>query len=98
MLCPGSRALEQAAGHAGLGKTVLAHVVCKHCGFRPVEVNASDERTGAALTARIQDAVQMRAVLGAKRPNCVIIDEIDGATGEQHAMCVIAGDLTAHTT
>ncbi len=67
---------------AGLGKTTLAHVVARHCGYRTVEINASDERTAATLQARISDAVQMQSVMGAGRPNCVIIDEIDGATGE----------------
>lgn len=66
---------------AGLGKTTLAHVVARHCGFRPLEINASDERTAGSLTSRINDAVQMQAVMDDKRPNCVIIDEIDGATG-----------------
>lgn len=66
---------------AGLGKTTLAHVVARHCGYRTVEINASDERTAATLQARITDAVQMQSVLGAGRPNCVIIDEVDGATG-----------------
>ncbi|KAK9916711.1 hypothetical protein WJX75_006133 [Coccomyxa subellipsoidea] len=68
-------------GAPGLGKTTLAHVVARHCGYRTVEINASDERTAATLQARISDAVQMQSVLGAGRPNCVIIDEIDGATG-----------------
>ena len=67
---------------AGLGKTTLAHVAARHCGFRPVEINASDERTAGSLTTRINDAVQMQAVMADKRPNCVVIDEIDGATGE----------------
>ena len=66
---------------AGLGKTTLAHVVARHCGYRPLEINASDDRTAATLVARISDAVQMQAVLGSGHPNCVIIDEIDGAAG-----------------
>lgn len=69
---------------AGLGKTTLAHVVASHCGYRPVEINASDDRSGGALHTRITDACQMQAVLGTKQPNCVIIDEIDGAIGESH--------------
>ena len=69
-------------GTAGLGKTTLAHVAARHCGFRPVEINASDERSAGSLTSRINDAVQMQAVMADKRPNCVVIDEIDGATGE----------------
>lgn len=46
-----------------------------------MEINASDDRTAANLTARVNDAVQMQSVMGSGRPNCVIIDEIDGATG-----------------
>ena len=56
-------------------------MVARHCGYRPLEINASDDRTAATLVARIDDAVQMQAVLGSGRPNCVIIDEIDGAAG-----------------
>ena len=69
------------AGSPGLGKTTLAHVVARHCGYRPVEINASDDRSGASLTARVLDGVQMQSVMGEKRPNCLIIDEIDGAAG-----------------
>ncbi len=71
--------------HAGLGKTTLAHVVARHCGYRPLEINASDDRTATTLVSRINDAVQMQAVIGAARPNCVIIDEIDGAAGARFA-------------
>jgi hypothetical protein len=53
-----------------------------HCPRRPVEINASDERTAGLLVRRVQDAVQMRPLLDVdQRPNCVIIDEVDGATG-----------------
>ncbi|GAX73943.1 hypothetical protein CEUSTIGMA_g1393.t1 [Chlamydomonas eustigma] len=69
------------SGPPGLGKTTLAHVVAKHCGYHPFEINASDDRSAASLTQKVKDAVQMQAVVGGGRPNCVIIDEIDGATG-----------------
>lgn len=127
-----------------------------HCGYRPVEINASDDRSAGALQSRVLDAVEMQArgvccahqqvqcalrrqlrcllpaanqarlprgrprcvcsprkpgcavaaqsafgaaaglsatrlasphlrclqsVMGQRRPNCVVIDEIDGATG-----------------
>ena len=71
----------QSAAAAGLGKTTLAHVAARHCGYRALEINASDDRGAATLTRRVADAVEMASVLGARRPNCVIIDEIDGATG-----------------
>ena len=66
---------------AGLGKTTLAHVVARHCGYQAREINASDDRTASTLVARVQDAAQMQSVLGARCPNCIIIDEIDGSAG-----------------
>ena len=65
----------------GLGKTTLAHVVARHCGYRPVEINASDDRSATALVQRVLDSAQMRTVTGDARPACIIIDEIDGAVG-----------------
>jgi DNA polymerase III delta prime subunit len=58
------------AGVAGTGKTTLAHVVAAHCGFRVVEVNASDERTAASLTRRITDVAQMQSVLDGEGRQC----------------------------
>ncbi|BBN02524.1 chromosome transmission fidelity protein 18 [Marchantia polymorpha subsp. ruderalis] len=68
-------------GPPGLGKTTLAHVVANHCGYRVVEINASDDRVASTLQRKILDAVQMKSVTGDNRPNCLIIDEIDGAIG-----------------
>lgn len=45
---------------AGLGKTTLAHICAAHCGYRPLEINASDDRSGGSLTARVLDAVEMQ--------------------------------------
>jgi len=40
----------------------------------------SDDRTPEVFKEKIEAATQMRAVMGAeRRPNCLIIDEIDGA-------------------
>ena len=76
------------AGPPGLGKTTLAHVVARHCGYLPIEINASDERSATALQARVRDATEMAAggglcpgKDGGRRPACVIVDEIDGAAG-----------------
>ncbi|XP_076449657.1 chromosome transmission fidelity protein 18 homolog [Babylonia areolata] len=67
-------------GPPGLGKTTLAHIVAKHAGYNVVEMNASDDRSVEAFTNKIEAATQMRAVMGADpRPNCLVIDEIDGA-------------------
>ncbi|MEW5318683.1 MAG: hypothetical protein WDW38_009885 [Sanguina aurantia] len=81
------------AGPPGLGKTTLAHVVAAHCGYHPYEINASDDRTAAALTLKVSDAVHFQSVLGQRRPNCVIIDEIDGATGGHEAGGAVAALL-----
>jgi chromosome transmission fidelity protein 18 len=69
------------SGPPGAGKTTLAHVAAKHAGYNPVEINASDERSGKSLKRRIVDAMEMQSMFGNKKPNCIILDEIDGAAG-----------------
>ncbi|CAN0915710.1 Fatty acid amide hydrolase [Linum grandiflorum] len=69
-------------GPPGLGKTTLAHVASDHCGYRVVEVNASDDRSSSSIEAKILDVVQMNSVTADSRPKCLVIDEIDGALGD----------------
>lgn len=52
--------------HTGTGKTTLAHVIARHCGFRVVEVNASDARSAPNLTRAVLDAAEMAPVLDSK--------------------------------
>ncbi|XP_074648288.1 chromosome transmission fidelity protein 18 homolog [Tubulanus polymorphus] len=78
-----SRPLHKVAllhGPPGLGKTTLAHIVASHAGYNVIEINASDDRTLDLFKNRLDSAVRMKAVMGGDaRPNCLIIDEIDGS-------------------
>ena len=69
------------SGPPGLGKTTLAHVAARHAGYRPLEINASDERSAKVMRARVKEATDVKAVFGDRRPPLVVLDEIDGAMG-----------------
>jgi len=66
------------AGPPGVGKTTLAHVVARHAGYNGIEINASDDRSAGVLLQRLEDATGMQSLVPGGRPNCVIMDEIDG--------------------
>ncbi|KAG9437378.1 chromosome transmission fidelity protein 18 [Apis mellifera carnica] len=68
------------SGPPGLGKTTLAHLAAKHAGYNVIEINASDERSPDTFRQILLASTQMKAVMGSDpRPNCLILDEIDGA-------------------
>ncbi|KAJ2797667.1 Chromosome transmission fidelity protein 18, partial [Coemansia guatemalensis] len=69
------------AGPAGLGKTTLAHVAARQAGYEVVEINASDDRTASRVRERIAGVTRTRAV--GKRPQLLILDEVDGAAAGQ---------------
>ena len=71
-------------GPSGTGKTTLAHVVATHCGYRPYEINASDERTTTMFRDSLDRAMQGGTLSRDGKPNCVIIDEIDGIDRQVH--------------
>ena len=66
----------------------------RHAGYNVVEMNASDDRTLQAFKVKIEAATQMRSVISReKKPNCLVIDEIDGAPAAtiNHLINVISG-------
>lgn len=75
-------------GPAGMGKTTLAHVLAATAGYNVVEVNASDERGRSAVQRRLEDAMGSQALFGARRPNCIVLDEVDGVAGGEAASAV----------
>lgn len=49
-------------------------------GYNVVEMNASDDRNPATFKIKLEAATQMSSVTSYDfRPNCLVIDEIDGA-------------------
>lgn len=61
-------------GPPGLGKTTLAHVAARHCGYRVVEINASDDRSSSTIEAKILDVVQMNSIMADSKPKCLVIE------------------------
>jgi len=64
-------------GSPGIGKTSVAHVVCKQAGFQVTEINASDERAGQVVKDKIHNTLFNKTLH--KKPVCLVADEIDGS-------------------
>ena len=68
-----------------------AHVLAKLAGYRVVELNASDDRSAAALEQAVGNGMSNRTLetrdergglSATSRPTCVVLDELDGADGK----------------
>ncbi|KAG9080539.1 hypothetical protein FRC06_006460 [Ceratobasidium sp. 370] len=70
------------SGPPGLGKTTLAHIVGKQAGYGVTEINASDARTGSIVDDKIRPILESGSAMGTNKPVLMVIDEIDGATGD----------------
>lgn len=68
-------------GPPGLGKTTLVHTIARHAGYAVREINASDDRSPEAFRLALQNGTEMQTSImnQERRPNCIILDEIDGA-------------------
>ena len=69
------------AGPPGTGKTTLARIVAFICGYRPIEINASDDRTAEKLIEKIESACQSHSLNVSEKenkPSLIILDEVDG--------------------
>ena len=64
-------------GPPGIGKTSVAHVVCKQAGFQVTEINASDERSGPSVKDKIHNTLFNKTLHS--KPVCLVADEIDGS-------------------
>ncbi|MES1919015.1 Chromosome transmission fidelity protein 18 [Bonamia ostreae] len=69
-------------GPPGSGKTTCAHVIARHCGYSPIEVNASDQRSATDLRKLISTVTQNESINFSenilKTKSILVIDEIDG--------------------
>jgi chromosome transmission fidelity protein 18 len=64
----------------------LAHIVAHHCGYTPLEVNASDDRSPERLREILATATLNATLSADQKPNCVILDEVDGIDGSRSAL------------
>jgi len=81
-------------GPPGIGKTTLAHLIAKRCRYEVVEVNASEDRSAAAIRKLFQTAT----TASLDTPRMMILDEVDGmSSGDRGGIAAIASALPTCT-
>ncbi|KAA6371972.1 MAG: hypothetical protein EZS28_032502, partial [Streblomastix strix] len=91
------------SGPPGTGKTTAAHVIANMCGYRIIEINASDDRSKIKPTYKLTSLSsafasinihnkQQESIMQSKdelaKPVCVIIDEFDGVLDDKEGGAV----------
>eukprot|EP00834_Sanchytrium_tribonematis_P006182 NODE_432_length_7521_cov_0.745891.p3 type:complete len:325 gc:universal NODE_432_length_7521_cov_0.745891:1838-864(-) len=70
------------AGPPGIGKTSMAHVAAKECGFDILEFNASDTRSKTSMQRVLAESFQSGTISSyfgtASKKKVIIMDEVDG--------------------
>ncbi|EDQ90530.1 uncharacterized protein MONBRDRAFT_16219, partial [Monosiga brevicollis MX1] len=78
-------------GPPGVGKTTTATVVCRECGYEPIELNASDvrnrgllhEKIGALTGNKTMTQFYQQGQQAVVKKTALIFDEVDGMAGNE---------------
>ncbi|KII73478.1 Replication factor C subunit 1 [Thelohanellus kitauei] len=71
------------SGQPGVGKSTTASLVCKQLGYNILEMNASDTRNKSCLDKMLSTSLQGFWIEKLHKKLVVIIDEIDGMSGNE---------------
>jgi ATPase family associated with various cellular activities (AAA) len=69
------------SGPPGIGKTTMAHILARHVGYQPLEINGSDERCNLVEQIRSMESQSVLSTTTAAhnaKPHLMIVDECDG--------------------
>lgn len=81
------------SGPPGIGKTTLAHLILKQAGFRVIELNASEDRSRGTIVERLLPALTIQTGRLFGKPAAVVLDEIDGMTGDNGGLGAVVSLL-----
>jgi chromosome transmission fidelity protein 18 len=61
------------SGPPGIGKTTMANIISRQCGYEPIIINSSDERTADKLITRIYDTTLINNLNLSKKINLLVL-------------------------